>query len=144
MPTFEEVSQRFLSEKTNESIFPILPECYVNIQTEIGEAWGGLDRCGFTESQLSKNIHTVTVKLCYFYDDDGNPDNYCEDELLLVDYDFLSFFDFSIKGFDYGGRIDPKEETYWFLNHKKAEMYANELFGHLQKMGYKPIKKYVW
>lgn len=144
MNTMEDTANAFPRNNLDEFVFPVLSECYVNIQTEKGDDWGGLERCGFTESQLSKNIHTVTISLCSFYDDDGVPSNNCEDAFMIVESDFPQSFGFSMTGEKYGGRIDPKEMTTWFLNHKKAENFANDLFCELKKLGYKPIKKYNW
>lgn len=126
------------------NLYPVLKECYVNIQTEKGDNWGGLEKCGFTESQLSKNVHTVTVSLCSFYDDEGFPSNNLEDEFMVIERDFFLSFGFFMDGNAYGGRIDPEEMTTWFLNHKKAEKFANDLFNKLKEIGYKPIKRYNW
>lgn len=117
-----------------ECIFPALKECSVSIATEKGDSWGGLEICGFTESELEKDIHTVVVNLYWFYDEDGNPcDGYRDDTL----YD-ISFMDGSI----YGGKIDPKEGTYWFVSYSDAVKFADKLYSEMVQLGYTPLKYY--
>jgi hypothetical protein len=127
------------------NLFPVLKECRVNVQCETGEDWGGLERCGFTEKQLQKSIYVVSVSLFTFYDENGNPDNDDENELLVIDPDFFNRFEFSCftnLAKSHGAKQDPEQLDHWFTSKSEAVFCANCVYNHLKTIGYNPIKKY--
>lgn len=111
----------------------VFQNCSVNVQGEVGESWGGLERCDFNEKDLEKIIYCVTVSL-YDKFDGKNYYNLDENDLLIIDSNIESVFGISL---DFvGASIDPKKEDHWFIEEKDAKAVAMELKSKLEEIGW--------
>lgn len=119
--------------------FPHLKTCRINLQSETGEDWGGLEKI-FNERQLCGKIYTITISL-FAYEIDGHLESGMEeDDFFIGDIDsFLNLdWKFSEVCKTNNGKLDTSEDSYWFTRKADAKTVCSQLKKVLVSLGYSP------